>query len=67
MKGDPSDFAALHASMTAFPRSIAPAPPSAQWLATTAAYAPASKEIWRTNSSSATVSVENLLLWFQYL
>lgn len=61
LKPDVSDaLAAAQASITAKPKSVAPAPPSAQWLATTAAVAPAAKLKVRTSSSSASVSVANL-------
>jgi hypothetical protein len=59
-KGDPPVLAAAHAAITDLPRSMAPAPPSAQWLATTASNAPDARHSSRTNASSASVSVPNL-------
>ena len=58
--GDPLDFAAAHAAITDLPRSVAPAPPSAQWFATTASNAPDARQSSRTSASSASVSVPNL-------
>ena len=58
--GDPLVLAAAHAAITDLPRSMAPAPPSAQWLATTASNAPDARHSSRTNASSASVSVPNL-------
>ena len=65
VKGDPSLLDALQASITAWPKSVAPAPPSAQWFATTALNAPASRDRSRTKFNSASVSVENLLVHYE--
>jgi len=65
VKGDPSLLDALQASITAWPKSMAPAPPSAQWFATTALNAPASRDRSRTKFNSASVSVENLFVHYE--
>jgi hypothetical protein len=65
VKGEPSLLDALQASITARPKSVAPAPPSAQWFATTALNAPASRDRSRTKFNSASVSVENLYVYYE--